>query len=127
MLEMASFQYSCRKCEDAPCIDVCPEDALERNKEGWIERSANLCVACKSCVMICPFGTLMNHFFEVRKSICNYCQFDAQTDTLPCVETCPQGALSFAEAEPDADKYLFALNERVLVRDYAWEKLIETD
>ena len=64
LLETAAFQFTCRRCEDAPCIEVCPADALERNSEGMVERALNLCVACKSCVAICPFGTLMTQFFD---------------------------------------------------------------
>ena len=32
--ELAVFQFSCRKCSDAPCIGVCPADALEKDDEG---------------------------------------------------------------------------------------------
>jgi Fe-S-cluster-containing dehydrogenase component len=42
LLETASFQYTCRRCEDAPCIEVCPAEALERNSEGVVERALNL-------------------------------------------------------------------------------------
>ncbi len=126
LLEMAVFQYTCRKCEEAPCIDVCPAEALERDGSGTVERSANLCIACKSCVTACPFGTLMNQFFEVRKSVCDYCHFDESTNKLRCVETCPNGALSFEEVTPDKESFLFELNDRVMVKEFAWETLKET-
>jgi len=32
--ELATFRFTCRKCEDAPCIAVCPADALEKDTEG---------------------------------------------------------------------------------------------
>lgn len=127
LLELAAFQFTCRRCEDAPCIEVCPAEALERNREGIVERAVNLCVACKSCVTACPFGTLMNHLFDIRKSICNYCHFDASTASLRCIDTCHRGAITFTDQEPDADKYIFALNEHVLIREYAWENLKESD
>ena len=31
--ELAAFRFTCRKCEDAPCINVCPADALEKDEE----------------------------------------------------------------------------------------------
>ena len=47
--ELAVFRFTCRKCEDAPCISVCPSDALEKDEDGIIIRHTNLCVSCKSC------------------------------------------------------------------------------
>lgn len=123
--EMAVFNFTCRRCEDAPCIEVCPAEALERTSEGIVERAVNLCVSCKSCIAACPFGTLMNHFFEVRKSICDYCHFDEHTLSLKCVDTCPHGALSFTNQEPDEASYIFEMNKHVLVKEYAWEKIKE--
>ncbi|MCK4989204.1 MAG: hypothetical protein KAS29_01915, partial [Bacteroidales bacterium] len=32
--ELAVFQFTCRKCSDAPCIEVCPADALEKDDQG---------------------------------------------------------------------------------------------
>lgn len=126
LLELAAFQLTCRRCEEAPCVEVCPADALERSRQGTVERSLNLCVTCKSCVTACPFGTIMNHLFEVRKSVCNYCHFDESTVSLRCIDTCPKGALSFTDLEPDEDHDLYLLDDRVLVREYAWEKIKES-
>src|SRR5512133_901327 len=66
--ELAVFRFTCRKCEDAPCISVCPADALEKDGEGVIARHTNLCVSCKSCVTICPFGTMMTDFFKHHRN-----------------------------------------------------------
>lgn len=126
LLELAGFHFTCRRCEEAPCVEVCPVDALERNREGVVERSLNLCVTCKSCVTACPFGTIMNHLFEVRRSVCNYCHFDESTASLKCIDTCPNGALSFTGLEPDEANDLYLLNDHVLVKEYAWEKIKES-
>jgi len=48
--ELATFRFTCRKCEDAPCIAVCPTEALEKDSDGVVIRHTNLCVSCKSCV-----------------------------------------------------------------------------
>ncbi|MBA4322051.1 MAG: hypothetical protein C0408_04475, partial [Odoribacter sp.] len=66
--ELALFRYSCRKCEDAPCIAVCPAEAIEKDEEGIITRYTNLCISCKSCVTICPFGTMMTDFFKHHRN-----------------------------------------------------------
>lgn len=127
LLESAVFMHTCRKCESAPCIEVCPADALEKSENGVIARAVNLCVACHSCVAICPFGTLFNDFFEKRKSICNLCDLDDHTVSLACVESCPEGALQLVDMEPSEAENLFSLNDRVLIKEHKWEKLIATN
>ena len=125
LLESAVFALTCRRCVSAPCVDICPEEALSRNPDGMVIRSETLCVACRSCIAICPFGTLLNDFFEKRKSICDYCNFDDSTASLHCVDTCPQQALSFLEAKEAPEQNIFRLNERVLVREHPWKQLVE--
>lgn len=126
ILEMAAFRFTCRHCEDAPCIAVCPAEALERSAEGIVERALNLCVACKSCVAACPFGTLMNQFFDMKQPVCNLCNFDETTSTLSCIDTCPENAISFTDKEPDHAENIFKLNDKVLVKEYAWDVLKES-
>lgn len=123
LLEKAAFSFTCRKCEDAPCIDVCPVDALKRNKDGIIHRSAHLCVACKSCVVACPFGTMMNNFFEVRRSVCDYCGMNGSDVKLLCVESCPNKALTLIDSDEESGQNLHKLNEKILVREIIWDKL----
>ena len=121
--EIAAFHITCRKCEDSPCIEVCPAKALEKNENKIIRRASNLCVACKSCVTICPFGTLMNDFFEYCLSVCNYCNFSEETLSLECIDTCPEKAISLTDMEENEKENIFALNDRILIKDYTWEKL----
>lgn len=121
--EMATFMYTCRRCEEAPCIHVCPADAFERNADGIVERAVNLCIACKSCVTACPFGTMMNHYFEVRRSTCDYCNYNEMTQTLRCIDTCPRQAIRFSDIGADDMKFIYELNEHVLIKDYAWQHI----
>lgn len=123
LLESAVFALTCRRCVAAPCVEICPENALSHDPGGMVVRSETLCVACRSCIAICPFGTLLNDFFEKRKSICDYCRFDEHTESLLCVDTCPEQALRFEEIDEHAEEHLFRLNERVLVREHPWTQL----
>jgi Fe-S-cluster-containing hydrogenase component 2 len=123
VLESAAFAVTCRKGEEAPCIDVCPVDALSKDSNGVLQRASNLCVACKSCVVACPFGTMMNNFFEVRKSVCDYCGLNGEPVKMVCVETCPQKALTLESIADDSEKDLHRLNDKVLVKEILWEKL----
>jgi formate dehydrogenase iron-sulfur subunit len=122
--ELAAFSVSCRKCIKAPCIDICPASALEKTEDNFINRAVNLCIGCKSCVTICPFGTLLNDFFKSRKSICDYCDLNEEVTELLCVITCPVEALSLTDKEENPQENLYQVHDKVLIRDYKWENLV---
>ena len=123
ILEKAAFKFTCRQCEDAPCIAICPVDALERDNSGVLTRATNLCIACKSCVTICPFGTMLKNFFEVRKSICNYCNLKGEEKKLLCAETCKEKAVKITDINENPDENIHRLNDKILVKEIIWEKL----
>lgn len=118
--ELASFRYTCRRCEEAPCIGVCPADALEKDAEGVICRHTNLCVSCKSCVTICPFGTMMTDFFSHHRNkdlLYDLCD-DAQARKF--IEACPPGTATLTEMGEKPEEHIFKLNDRVLIREYIY-------
>ena len=127
LIEQAMLKFTCRRCEDAPCILVCPAEALEKDENGTLVRSSNLCIACKSCVVVSPFGTLMNEVFSAHKSVCDLCEFTEETQTLKCIETCPEGALQFVEFDENEKENIFKLNDKVLVKELLWEKLMRNE
>jgi Fe-S-cluster-containing hydrogenase component 2 len=118
--EQAVFRFSCRRCSDAPCIAVCPADALEKDEQGFISRSTNLCVACKSCVVICPFGTMMNDFFEYHRNKENYYDLSDETELDLWIRSSPEGAITRVDMEEDPENHIFQLNEHILVRERTW-------
>jgi Fe-S-cluster-containing dehydrogenase component len=118
--ELATFRYSCRKCEDAPCIEVCPAEALEKDEEGIISRYTNLCISCKSCVTICPFGTMMTDFFKHHRNKELFYDLTDSTQIEKFIEACPEGCVTLTnEKESPADN-IFKLNERVLIKDHLY-------
>jgi len=127
IIERAMFHFTCRRCEDAPCIAICPEDALERDEDGIIKRAANLCVGCQSCVAVCPFGTLMNEIITARKSICDLDSCLASGNPLRCMETAPAGAIIITEMDADAEQNIFQLDEYILVKEMRWEDIIKEE
>ncbi len=118
--ELAAFGYTCRKCEDAPCIAVCPAEALEKNSDGIINRHTNLCISCKSCVTICPFGTMMTDFFKHHMNKDLYYNLDDKKELDMFVAACPEGTVSFTDSEEMPEKNIYRLNEKVLIRDYLY-------
>jgi len=127
IVEKAMMLFTCRRCEDSPCIAVCPEEALEKDDEGFIVRATNLCIGCQSCVAVCPFGSIMNEVFTSKKSICDLCDFDDNTKTLKCMETAPEGAISIVDLAENKEENIHKLNEKILVREFIWDKLMKNE
>ncbi|MCF7912318.1 MAG: 4Fe-4S binding protein [Candidatus Cloacimonetes bacterium] len=127
VIERAMLRFTCRRCEDAPCIAICPEDALERDEEGIIDRATNLCVGCQSCVAVCPFGTLMNEIITAKKSICDLESCLKSESPLRCIETAPAGAIIVTEMEADHEQNIFQLDDHILVKEVRWEDLIKDE
>ncbi len=118
--ELATFRFTCRRCEDAPCITVCPADALEKDSDGVIMRHTNLCVSCKSCVTICPFGTMMTDFFRHHPNKDLFYDLCDHEEARRFVEACPPGTARLTDEKEKPDEHIYQLNERVLIRDYIY-------
>ncbi len=89
-----SVPVSCQQCEDAPCAAACPRKALSRNEAtGVVELDYDLCIGCRTCVSVCPFGAM--HFDAIGRRVikCDMCDGDPQ-----CVRFCEVKALSVVEA-----------------------------
>ena len=119
--EQAVFRFTCRKCRDAPCIAVCPANALEKNTEGVVTRAVNLCISCKSCVVICPFGTLMTDFFRFKKDKSGIFNISDEKSLEIFLEKSSSGEVEVYSNDQNPDKNLFTLNDRVLVREDVWD------
>lgn len=47
----------CHQCEDAPCANVCPTQAIRRGEGAWQVEQAR-CIGCKRCMVACPTHAL---------------------------------------------------------------------
>jgi len=84
----------CQQCEEAPCIAVCPKDALSRDLVlGRVLLNYDLCIGCKMCVIACPFGGMGIDTVVQQVIKCDLCDGDPA-----CVRFCGSGALQFVPA-----------------------------
>jgi len=118
--ELATFRFTCRKCEDAPCITVCPTEVLGKDDEGIISRYTNLCISCKSCVTICPFGTMMTDFFKHQRNRGLLYDLTDEKDVEKFITACPEGTVTLTDSEESPEANIYSLNEKVLIKDYLY-------
>lgn len=82
----------CHQCEDAPCANVCPTQAIHRTAGAWLVEQAR-CIGCKSCIVACPFGAMQVRLVEDRVQALK-CDLCVHREGGPaCVEACPTHAL----------------------------------
>ena len=56
-VETGTMPIQCRHCEDAPCAAVCPVQAISCQDHS-IQINESLCIGCKLCSLVCPFGVI---------------------------------------------------------------------
>jgi anaerobic dimethyl sulfoxide reductase subunit B (iron-sulfur subunit) len=98
--EISFVSISCFNCTHAPCVMVCPTRAIKRRiPENVVEVNQDLCIGCRSCLMVCPFGA--TRFLEgKRMSECHFCSERIKYGMEPaCVRICPTRALDFGPVE----------------------------
>jgi len=92
--EGISVPLVCQQCEKPPCTDVCPTNALKRDSETVaILIDPGLCMGCKMCLVVCPFGGLSLKDGEEIPIKCDLCNGEAK-----CAGFCPTGAIQYVRA-----------------------------
>ena len=79
-----SYQVNlCRHCEEPPCVEVCPDEAVCRREDGIVVLDAGRCTGCRSCIAACPHEAIE---FDVRANVarkCNLCHHRVDAGLLP--------------------------------------------
>jgi carbon-monoxide dehydrogenase iron sulfur subunit len=103
-VEGRAVPVQCQHCEDAPCVAVCPSDALHREEEGGpVLTAPEECIGCKACVNACPYGAI--HYNARRETVikCDLCEGIIEEGDLPaCVVACPTHARAVVGREEAA-------------------------
>ena len=131
LLEKIRFALICRRCEEAPCIKACPQEALEKvpsesNDSGVLKRANMLCTGCGTCAISCPFGTVYTDLIPFPSSVCDVCRGRLGKGEKPlCVKTCIDGSIDYKEAAVESD--LVEVFEDIVVKvtgGSLWEPLL---
>jgi Fe-S-cluster-containing hydrogenase component 2 len=94
-----SFPLVCQQCEDAPCIEACPENALFRDSRwGNVLVDSDKCTGCAACMDACPAGCL---FLDPDRNVAICC--DLCGGETKCVIFCHSRCLTVAD-DKDRDR-----------------------
>jgi Fe-S-cluster-containing hydrogenase component 2 len=113
------FPLFCRNCEDAPCIDSCPEEALSRTSKGVMIVNNKKCKGHGACIAACPYDAIQLNPDTQKAIKCIQCG--------RCVERCPVNAIWTTTdeelKEKDSDGRLAGHYERNKAEIYSKEGL----
>jgi Fe-S-cluster-containing dehydrogenase component len=80
----------CNHCTDAPCVKICPTQALFKREDGIVDFDSDRCIGCKSCMQGCPYDAIYIDADTNTAAKCNLCAHRVDNDLEPaCVVVCP--------------------------------------
>jgi len=110
--------HLCSQCDDYPCVDACPVDALsvdEKTKAVLVDREK--CTGCGVCIDSCPGRIPFLHPGDGKATICDLCEGEPR-----CVEVCVEAgyrAIYAVEEEVNVNRKLFAMPPMEVAKDLA--------
>ena len=73
----------CQHCEEPPCVDACPEEAIYKRGDGIVVMDDQKCAGCELCIGACPYHAIA---FDASKGVaqkCNLCHHRVDQGLLP--------------------------------------------
>ena len=84
----------CNQCTAAPCVTICPVNALEKRADGIVDVDPAACIGCKSCMQGCPYDALYINPDSGTAEKCHFCAHRAEQGLAPaCAVVCPTEAI----------------------------------
>lgn len=108
----------CNHCTDAPCVEICPTEALHYRNDGIVDFDKDRCIGCKSCMQACPYDALYIDPETHTAAKCNYCAHRIDVGLEPaCVNVCPEQAIISGDMEdPNSEIAELLARQQVSVR-----------
>jgi Fe-S-cluster-containing hydrogenase component 2 len=79
-------------------VNICPVKAVFRDKDtGAAVVNYSVCIGCRSCVAVCPFGAMSFNPLDKKVFKCDLCSGDPQ-----CVRFCNVKAVDYVDATKES-------------------------
>ena len=86
----------CKHCAHAPCMEVCPTDAIIRTEFDTVFIRESYCNGCRDCIAACPFGVIHMSPAKHVAQKCTFCYDRLQNGLSPaCAQACPTQSIQF--------------------------------
>jgi Fe-S-cluster-containing hydrogenase component 2 len=110
--------HLCAQCDDYPCVESCPVDALSVDEEtSAVLVDEDKCTSCILCIKACPGQIPYLHPKTGKAVICDLCGGDPE-----CVKACSRAkydALRRVEEPMSKNRKLFSRNPIAVAKDLA--------
>ncbi len=108
----------CNHCADAPCVEICPVEALHTREDGIVDFDNRRCIGCKACMQACPYDSLYIDPETHTAAKCNYCAHRIDIGLEPaCVNICPEHAIISGDLDdPTSEISILMSREQVSAR-----------
>ena len=95
----------CNQCTDAPCMAICPTNALFRRRDGIVDLNSAACIGCRACMVACPYDQLFIDPNTHTAEKCNFCANRVENRLQPaCVSVCPTECRIFGDLDDPASE-----------------------
>lgn len=107
-------QYVCRQCADAPCVDVCPKNAIHIDEESGVRIiDEDSCIGCQKCIKACKYKPSriaidMDRRVALKCDLCQNTPFWAEEGGVKgkqaCIYSCELHAITFSDTLPATEE-----------------------
>lgn len=113
------FQVTrCNQCEDAPCVAICPVEAMYQRPDGIVDFDREVCIGCKACMAACPYDAIYIDPQSHSAEKCSFCAHRIDQGLEPaCVVVCPEEAIIVGDLDdPTSEVSTLLAREKAEVR-----------
>ncbi|MFC1836302.1 4Fe-4S dicluster domain-containing protein [Thermodesulfobacteriota bacterium] len=91
----------CRHCDDPPCAEACPEEAISKREDGLILLDEGKCTGCRACIEECPYDAIGFDEEKGKALKCNMCPHRVDNGLIPaCADNvCLAHCIYFGDPE----------------------------